>query len=428
MSRTDLYNSIDIKRSSYTGITENYWFTVGGGTTQMGVKTPYSIQRYPVISELTMTSRRGATTVGFNAPAPLRPNPLPENSYVWEQAIYGPVFTSTVSFLKRLPGDFGSKETVVGPTGYHTGGGPGEVRASELNSLKKSLSQALLGRVKNQKVNLAQAFAERKQTADLIVGSLAALGKAYSRARRGDIVGAAKALGVSPPKGATIKEAFNRSNRKQSVQRHISSRWLELQYGWKPLLSDIFGAAEAYHAARNRKPERERVKSKGAVSSDSYSLSKSGDWQIFSSSTVTTEVTMVAYFSIDNTASKTMSELGMTNPLTIAWELTPWSFVVDWFLPIGNYISSLDATLGCTFAGGYVGTWTKGRRTITKTQGSSPDYVVRYGYETSSMEMKSYTRSAMAAFPKPQIPDFKDPFSKTHFANAVALFTTNMRR
>jgi len=43
--------------------------------------------------------------------------------------------------------------------------------------------------------------------------------------------------------------------------------------------------------------------------------------------------------------------ISLGNPMELAWELIPFSFVVDWFLPIGNWISALDATLHVT------GTW-----------------------------------------------------------------------
>jgi hypothetical protein len=31
-------------------------------------------------------------------------------------------------------------------------------------------------------------------------------------------------------------------------------------------------------------------------------------------------------------------QMGLANPTTIIWERIPWSFVVDWFIPIGTYL------------------------------------------------------------------------------------------
>jgi hypothetical protein len=36
----------------------------------------------------------------------------------------------------------------------------------------------------------------------------------------------------------------------------------------------------------------------------------------------------------------------------VAWELVPFSFVLDWFIPIGSYLSQLDASAGMEFLGG----------------------------------------------------------------------------
>jgi hypothetical protein len=40
------------------------------------------------------------------------------------------------------------------------------------------------------------------------------------------------------------------------------------------------------------------------------------------------------------------SEIGLTNPAGLAWELLPYSFVVDWFIPIGGWLNGLTDTIG----------------------------------------------------------------------------------
>jgi hypothetical protein len=37
----------------------------------------------------------------------------------------------------------------------------------------------------------------------------------------------------------------------------------------------------------------------------------------------------------------TSRALGLLDPLTVVWEIIPYSFVVDWFLPIGSYLENL---------------------------------------------------------------------------------------
>jgi hypothetical protein len=35
-------------------------------------------------------------------------------------------------------------------------------------------------------------------------------------------------------------------------------------------------------------------------------------------------------------------QLGLLDPATVLWEIIPYSFVVDWFLPIGSYLDNLN--------------------------------------------------------------------------------------
>jgi hypothetical protein len=40
-----------------------------------------------------------------------------------------------------------------------------------------------------------------------------------------------------------------------------------------------------------------------------------------------------------------LHSLGVTKPLSVIWELVPFSFVVDWFVSVGEWISSLEDEL-----------------------------------------------------------------------------------
>lgn len=68
--------------------------------------------------------------------------------------------------------------------------------------------------------------------------------------------------------------------------------------------------------------------------------------------------TVKGYFqyTVSDTTLKKFSDLGFTNPLSIAWELMPWSFVLDWFVDVGGYINRMDAALGVTDLWGQVST------------------------------------------------------------------------
>jgi hypothetical protein len=46
---------------------------------------------------------------------------------------------------------------------------------------------------------------------------------------------------------------------------------------------------------------------------------------------------------------------GLLNPAAVAWELLPFSFVVDWFLPVGRYLEGLDVPMRFDHLGGTIG-------------------------------------------------------------------------
>jgi hypothetical protein len=86
-----------------------------------------------------------------------------------------------------------------------------------------------LGNLKNSKINLGVAWAERSLTARLIGDTAKTLAKSYTHVLRGQTRKAMRSLGVPNSKSAP-------------VSGNAAGRWLELQYGWKPLLSDVYGA------------------------------------------------------------------------------------------------------------------------------------------------------------------------------------------
>jgi len=122
--------------------------------------------------------------------------------------------------------------------------------------------------------------------------------------------------------------------------------------------------------------------------------------------------------------------LGITNPLLIGWELVPFSFVVDWFLPVGNWLESVDAMLG--YESAYYSSsfrveaiWNDdfGQRINAP---SGPGYIS--AYYSGNKRLFQLKRSVSNSVPIPKFPRIKDPFSLGHMANGLALLTQVFRR
>lgn len=186
----------------------------------------------------------------------------------------------------------------------------------------------LLSRVANAAVghqfNLAVSAAEAKQTLQLATSTVSTLARSIRKLQRGDIRGAAEALGVDAKRGS----------RRGKTANNASSRWLELQYGWLPLLNDVHNAAEA--AAKHMSPPRiERITasaSQNGIVDGSCSGDYRGDGKYKSRGRVIFEM---------REDLPVARSLGLENPQSVAWEKTPWSFVIDWFIPVSTYFSVL---------------------------------------------------------------------------------------
>jgi hypothetical protein len=288
----------------------------------------------------------------------------------------------------------------------------------------RSLQAARIN-LKGTKVNLGVAFGERKQTARQLGDAAFSIAKSFQALRRGNVRRAMDELGIS-------------SRKHEPRGSNVTNKWLGLQYGWKPLLSDVYGACDAL-ARRNADDWSVIAKGKARAKnyykyavSPVFNGANGSASNGFDACTVTAEVTTGALTRIDaipaNTALQSFTSLGLTNPLLIAWELVPFSFVVDWALPIGSWLDSLDATLGFANAWTCTSVLTKSNWTdvgVSKTQ-TSGTYAgkswIRNSYRGTQRDVQ-LVRTVSYGVPVPRFPRIKDPRSLGHMANGLALLS-----
>lgn len=321
----------------------------------------------------------------------------------WRQ----PTAYQLLETLTRAP--TGSHAYVQGSTYYQGMGDYGDAFASSgapVTSFPTSLRQqaevdALLS-LKDQKINLAVAWAERAKTAQMVGDVASRIARAYRSARRGNLKRAASQLGAS--------------------WRKSTGNWLELQYGWKPLLSDVHGACEAL-AASAEDPYQWLITVKGKKSQHSRTVEyiSAGVPQFRRE----TDYFDGAFVRLDylpgNSFIKTVTSLGLTNPLEVQWETVPFSFVVDWFLPIGDWLGTLDATAGLQFQSGSCSLLTRNVRKMIPN-GISSSYSEGYNRLVGgSGKVVRLNRTIYTSSPIPRLPAPKNPVSLGHMANGLSL-------
>jgi len=312
-------------------------------------------------------------------------------------------------------------------------GKPGHYEyAPDITGLYDEVINQVILNVKNSHVNLGAAFGEAEQTISLVAQSASRLHHAFTAAKHGNWKSAARELGVAGRKLKLAKSRYLGPGTK-AIQE-FSNRWLELQFGWKPLLSDLKGAAQTLAEMQSsdpprlrwkasatkwrvyRYPKKEHIPTGGTLPwQDHYST---GDGRHGYSCTV--------WYAISSPAAVNAAALGLTNPLSVAWELTPFSFVADWILPIGNLIDTLDAYNGKVFAGGIM---TEFYRVDAQRRNHVVKDIPQGHTDTtcSYLHWRYMNRLVLTDFPHAAALHFKNPLSVTHALDALALLGQTIR-
>lgn len=283
--------------------------------------------------------------------------------------------------------------------------------SSEENSAMFGKLSARLG----SGFNLATFLGEGRESLRTITESATRLYKAYKAARKGNFV---KAWNELRGTRTSRLPSYIRTDPGKNRQ-NFASNWLQLQYGWKPLLNDIFSACKHLAYTQQRDFKRVyRVRHTKSIEGE-FGLSPGQSFGGFAS---IKKQWVARIDSIDQGAI-----LGLTDPRATAWELVPFSFVADWFIPIGNYFEEMNLRSSLT------GTFVLSRLQIAQTTNFKSHSTAPFGsYFDAYYNATDITaeRNIAGSLPKPQMPEVK-PLSKVltfqRAVSAVSLVVTRMR-
>jgi hypothetical protein len=152
-----------------------------------------------------------------------------------------------------------------------------------------------------------------------------------------------------------IRTPATRSGRRKvakALGKVAANRWLEYQYGWKPLMSDIYGLAGEVTEIMRKK---HRIVARANVSvagTPNGTLTKPSAGLIYINADVRNGARARSDWEVRFAAAAVYNRLGLINILEVAWELIPFSFVLDWAAPIGQFLGQLNGMIGLTFLGG----------------------------------------------------------------------------
>lgn len=177
----------------------------------------------------------------------------------------------------------------------------------------------------------------------------------------------------------------------------IASLWLAYRYGLMPL---YYATRDAVEYLRDNNSQA-LIRNVRTSAKESYSGSGRGfdgmtGNEFDGSKTVDIRVSAVAIVKIEPGLEE-LQKLGLDNLLAVSWELVPLSFVVDWLIPVGEYLSGLTAGVGKTFVAGTVSTKVNVfRETHEKIFGGRR-------YEYAHYTCTYYSRTVLTGLPTPRL-------------------------
>lgn len=305
-------------------------------------------------------------------------------------------------------------------------------------ALRVAATNRCIAAAKGNQWNVPVALAEGSKTASMVLNSARRLVQLALALKKGNIAMFLSGLAIKPhPKQAMLSLRRYPKSFNLDPAKAAGSAWLEYKYGWMPFVSDVQDAVATLQDIVDRPSSREgRVTGSAGMRSIERTSSTNtcpmpSEWAMS-----TPRIDFTTAFESEWSCRVTWrykirdqdvpARLGLKNPLVVAWELVPLSFVADWFIPIGSYLDNLDVSNRFETLGGTIGYRRYSTRcSLVVTKIRTPGYAVKCD-PASSSEGVMVWREPFAGTPAVEFGDlFHIPeyfrSSRAKIATSVAL-------
>lgn len=424
---------------SSTTARQRYWFRPLGGAEELQEENN---PNYPSV--------RGSTTVMTDKVTPGAKqlmsqgviinngkSSVNENRTVDEQALYQLNWTSSNGNQQRyeVAGDVMTWCTV------NTSTYPGHAALAASKIAARQIDLASIqawGNVSPPQTQALVTLAELNKTIALIAETAEDLATLYRIARHG---GTYQQAQRAIKRRFGVRVVFDRNGRPRFPPTNTETvkgplqKWLEWRYGWGPMVSDVASSLQAIAKGEFNRP---RYTARGfgnqtdQVSdtfSGCYAHGFFGPFDV----TVTKEesVNVRAFVLYDaDLQFQRVNDFGLLAFPETAWELLPFSFVADWFIPIGDWLRALSPKLGVNvLASGYsVKQTVKSVRQHTGYHGPNSGVDVWLN-QTAILGLKDeqniVTSWRSNSLPLPAFPPIKVQLNLKRAIDAIALVVAN---
>jgi hypothetical protein len=241
------------------------------------------------------------------------------------------------------------------------------------------------------------------------------------------------ARGFSDTIGVPIPGKFRRLS---DATLAIANGYLQYKYGWKQLMSDIFDVAnESIRQTLNQLQEfsasAKKVESRGFV----WKTSINGEDNV--PVEINWDIVRKARYSVVLSIPDSSFDIARwtsLNPISLGWELIPYSFVVDWFVDVGSYLRNVETA--CYYSTRFVRGY-KSQLSVHRGRGEVKKFFHISSFDSSISEMKGlegqsaiidFRRDVLTSYPTPYLPRFTVDLGSGQMASAAALLRQLLRK
>lgn len=204
---------------------------------------------------------------------------------------------------------------------------------------------------------LLVGIAERKQSISMMAARLTQLAKFTKALKSFNFPLAGEALGLTEIKGrrrrTALGERYEFRTREGKVHtshlrtqsKAFANNFLEYHFGWEPLVKDIWGAVNLLQSGVP--PHTVRARAKGDLfvkrATPGLGIVTYDRWY-------NTRIQLQAEVSVSNPNLWLANNLGLVNPVSVAMELVPFSFIVGWFTNLGSFLNQWSDFFGLSIS------------------------------------------------------------------------------
>lgn len=244
--------------------------------------------------------------------------------------------------------------------------------------------------------------AERREALGLMATRASTLVKAYKSLRKGRFGDFIKALDTRPVK--------RHQRTKWTRPKDASALWLEYWFGWSPLVADISSVVDVLQGDI---PFGQRLRGRGRGKTI-HRFQQSGSIAVSSISDATARCQLLGTVRVTNNDLYLANQLGFVNPAYVAWQLVPFSFLADWFVPIGDFLQSFTNNVGLEIKDVWISYKTDVHVTETVTRIT--------GVAEYTADYHDFSRVQSSTVPRPELVfAVPDRLSITRAATAISL-------